>query len=97
MEVLNAKTAGRLASGAKIKGGCVCLAPGKSVGEHTTGMGEEVVLVLEGEASVTVNGQVKALRKDECVFIPEQTLHDVANRTENPLVYVYFVGGKGGK
>jgi quercetin dioxygenase-like cupin family protein len=94
MDVLNAKTAGRLASGAKIKGGCVCIAPGNSVGEHTTGRGEEVLLVLEGEATVTANGETTALRKDECLFMPEQTLHNVANRTDDNLVYVYFVGGK---
>jgi quercetin dioxygenase-like cupin family protein len=94
MNIINAKTAGRLASGAKIKGGCVCLAPGKSVGEHTTGSGEEILLVLEGEASVTANGETKALKKDECLFIPEQTLHNVANNSDNQLVYVYFVGGK---
>ncbi len=95
MDVMNVRDAnGGLVRGAKIRGGCICLAPGKSVGEHTTGKGEEVLLVLEGEATVTANGETTALKKDECVFIPQETVHDVANRSENHLVYVYFVGGK---
>jgi mannose-6-phosphate isomerase-like protein (cupin superfamily) len=95
MNVRNVRDAqGGFARGAKIKGGCVCLAPGKSVGEHTTGSGEEIVLVLEGRATVHFGGESRELGKDECVFIPQETLHDVANRTENNLVYVYFVGGK---
>ena len=44
--------------------------------------------------SVRAGGETKTLRKDECVFIPERTLHDVENNTGDYLVYVYFVGGK---
>lgn len=94
IEVISARKAGRIAHGARIKGGCVCLAPGKSVGEHTTGPGEEVLLVLEGEATVTAGGQARTVRREECVFLPQETVHDVANRSGGPLVYVYFVGGK---
>jgi quercetin dioxygenase-like cupin family protein len=95
MDVMNVRDAnGGFARGAKIRGGCICLAPGKSVGEHTTGAGEEILLVLDGKATVTANGETKTLVKDECVFIPQETVHDVANRAEDHLVYVYFVGGK---
>lgn len=95
MDVMNVRDAnGGFVRGAKIKGGCICLAPGKNVGEHTTGKGEEVLLVLDGEATVTANGETRTLARDECVFIPQETLHDVANRSDAYLVYVYFVGGK---
>lgn len=94
MEVVSARKEGRIARGSRIRGGCVCLEAGKSVGEHTTGPGEEIILVLEGEATVTAGGQTRTLRREECVFLPQDTVHDVANRSGGPLVYVYFVGGK---
>jgi quercetin dioxygenase-like cupin family protein len=94
MEVVSARKAGRIARGSKIRGGCVCLAPGKSVGEHTTGQAEEIVLVLEGEATVIAGGEARTVGRDECVFLPQETVHDVANRSAAQLVYVYFVGGK---
>jgi len=96
MEVINMKEAVNNTSvrGARIKGGCVCLAPGKNIGTHTTGGGEEILLVLDGEATVTANGEAKTLKKDECVLLPQETVHDVANRTDSHLIYVYFVGGK---
>jgi len=94
MDVKNAKEEGRLVKGEKIKGGCVCLAPGNNIGPHSTENGEEVIMVLEGEAVVEANGESKSLKKDECVFIPKGTMHDVKNKTDKNLVYVYFVGGK---
>jgi len=94
MDVMSARKEGRIAKGDKIKGGCVCLAPGKSVGAHTTGNGEEVIMVLEGEAVVEANGEITKMKKDDCVFIPKGTVHDVKNPTDKNLVYVYFVGGK---
>lgn len=94
MDVMNARKEGKIAKGEKIKGGCVCLAPGKSVGAHTTGNGEEVIMVLEGEALVEANGESRKIGKDDCVFIPKETVHDVKNPSDKNLVYVYFVGGK---
>ena len=94
MQVIDAKNAGSLGRGQEIKGGCVCIEPGKSVGEHSTGSGEEFILVLEGEATVLCGGEEKVVGKDEAVFIPKETLHDVKNLSEGKLVYVYFVGGK---
>jgi quercetin dioxygenase-like cupin family protein len=94
MEVINVKESANSTAvrGAKIKGGCVCLAPGKNIGTHTTGGGEEILLVLDGEATVTANGEAKTLKKDECVLLPQETAHDVANHADSPLTYVYFVG-----
>lgn len=94
MDVKNARKEGRLAKGEKIKGSCVCLAPGNSIGAHSTENGEEVIMVLEGEATVEADGESKILKKDECVFIPKGTVHDVKNASDKNLVYVYFVGGK---
>jgi quercetin dioxygenase-like cupin family protein len=94
MRIVPAKVPGSLGRGQEIKGGCVCLAGGQSVGEHTTGSGEEFILVLEGEATVRCGGEEKVVKKDEAAFIPKETVHDVKNLSEGKLVYVYFVGGK---
>ena len=94
MKIIPANKAGSLGKGHEIKGGCVCLSPGQSVGEHTTGTGEEFILVLEGEATVLAGGEEKVVGKDEAVFLPKETVHDVKNLAGGNLVYVYFVGGK---
>jgi len=94
-EVMNARKKGRLACGRKVRCGCVHLAPGENVGEHSTGNGEEVILVLEGEARVMANGESHRLCKDECILIGEGISHDVFNCAAGKnLVYIYFIGGK---
>ena len=94
MQIIPANKSGSLGRGDKIKGGCVCLTPGKSVGEHSTGEGEEILLVLEGEATVIAGGEKQVLKKDESLFVPKNTVHNVLNEGAMNLMYVYFVGGK---
>ena len=59
---LRAGTAGRrtLLAGppqtAGMRSGVVVLAAGESVGQHTTGLREEVIVVLEGRGEVRVEG-----------------------------------------
>jgi mannose-6-phosphate isomerase-like protein (cupin superfamily) len=91
--ILDARKPGRLWKGKKIKGGCVRLEPGKNVGAHSTGQGEEFILVLEGEATAKIGGKLKKVKKDQCVFVPSDTLHDVMNLSDGDLLYLYFVGG----
>ncbi len=96
MEIMSARRQGSLGKGAKIKGGCVRLAPGKSVGRHSTGTGEEFILVLEGVATAVVAGKENRLNAKDCIFIPSETEHDVFNHSKEDLIYVYFVAGKDG-
>ena len=44
--VIDARKPGFLGKGKKVRGGSVRLAPGESVGEHSTIEGEEFILVL---------------------------------------------------
>lgn len=94
MKIINVKAEGRLAKGDKIKGGCVHLEPGKEIGEHSTEKGEEFILVLEGEATVVCGEEKAVLAKDQCVFIPQESRHNVMNCSSEKLIYAYFVGGK---
>ncbi len=96
IKVLDASKAGSLGRGKIMKGGCVRLAPGAEIGKHTTGSGEEFILVLEGVATLTCGTERVTLEAHQCAFIQQGTEHNVMNGPEadRELVYVYFVGGK---
>lgn len=94
MDIIDIKKEGRLAKGLKIKAGCVHLEPNEEIGEHSTENGEEFILVLEGVATVMNNNEKIFLQKNQCVFIPQQSRHNVINEGKELLIYLYFVGGK---
>ncbi len=94
MQVSDIRNEGSLGRGSKIKGGCVRLRAGESIGEHSTENGEEFILVIEGEATVTTNGTSRKVIKNQALFIPSGTVHNVLNQSDGPLHYLYFVGGK---
>ncbi|HYS70984.1 MAG TPA: cupin domain-containing protein [Thermoplasmata archaeon] len=68
---------------------CVRLAPGARVGEHVTASKEELLFVLEGEATVLVGDTAKVVATGHAAYVPPETLHDVANAATSPLTYVY--------
>ena len=72
-----------------ISSSCVRLAPGERVGEHVTAAKEELLFVLEGEATVLVRGTATAVPAGNAAYVPPDTPHDVANVASAPLVYVY--------
>ena len=49
---------------------------------------EQTYFVLEGEAEVTLSGQVHGLRKGGVVYIPRLTDHAVRNTGDSDLVYI---------
>jgi mannose-6-phosphate isomerase-like protein (cupin superfamily) len=74
-----------------IKSGCVTLKHKESVGEHITGGKEEVIIILEGEADVYVEGALKfKAGKDSLVYIPPETSHDIKNSRSQNLRYIYI-------
>jgi len=72
-----------------ISSSCVRLAPGDRVGEHTTTAKEELLFVLEGEATVLAAGTRTTVPAGRAAYVPPDTPHDVANAAKVPLVYVY--------
>ncbi|MBI5223551.1 cupin domain-containing protein [Candidatus Micrarchaeota archaeon] len=94
MRPISIRTPGRIAKGSKLKSGCVHLSPGESVGEHSTESGEEIIVILKGQARVIANGNSIELKEEECVFLSQETKHNVSNIGPNNLVYIYVVGGK---
>lgn len=73
--------------------GLVVLAPGKSVGRHSTKGYEEIVIVLEGRGEMRFfTGRAAVLLESGmAAYCPPQTEHDVFNTGTGTLRYVYVV------
>jgi quercetin dioxygenase-like cupin family protein len=75
-----------------MRSGLVVLSPGNSVGVHSTGGFEEVVLVLEGEGEMRLTGQNPlTIGAGVAVYCPPETEHDILNTGTGPLRYIYVV------
>jgi mannose-6-phosphate isomerase-like protein (cupin superfamily) len=80
-----------------MRSGRVELAAGQQIGEHSTGRHEEVLVIIEGEGDVAVQGAGPlAVRGGQAVYIPPQTRHNVRNVGPATLRYVYVVAPVGG-
>jgi len=77
---------------AGMRSGYVVLAPGASVGRHSTEGNEEVVVVLGGVGELRLARQAPLpLREGTVAYNPPHTEHDVANTGTAPLRYLYVV------
>lgn len=75
-----------------MRSGLVVLAPGKSVGEHSSKDNEETIVVLEGHGELRVPGRPAVpFEKEMAVYIPPGTDHDMVNTGTGVLRYVYVV------
>jgi mannose-6-phosphate isomerase-like protein (cupin superfamily) len=63
--------------------------PGEETGAHVTAGKEEVIIVLEGTATVRLGRRVVKLRPGFAFFICEGVLHNVRNEGRKRLRYVY--------
>jgi quercetin dioxygenase-like cupin family protein len=75
--------------GHQLSSGYVLLKPGKEVGEHTTGSGEELIVIMDGVATVSCGGKTRTVRAPATVFVPTHTIHNVRNNSKRLLRYVY--------
>ena len=75
-----------------MRSGLVALQPGKSVGKHSTGQHEEMLIVLEGKGQMTfADGSTLPVEAGHAVYCPPETEHNVTNTGTGPLRYVYVV------
>jgi quercetin dioxygenase-like cupin family protein len=75
-----------------MRSGLITLAPGKSVGKHSTENFEELVIILEGQAEMRItDGEVLRLAKGFAAYCPSDTEHDVLNIGSDALRYIYIV------
>jgi len=76
----------------KTKSGLVVLAPGKSVGKHSTEGNEELLVVFEGQGVMTFeDGSKLQVKANSAVYCPPQTEHNVTNTGTDNLRYLYVV------
>ncbi len=77
---------------AGMKSGCVVLAPGENVGEHSTENHEEILVPLSGAGELRIPGlPVMAVAPGVLLYNPPHTLHDVVNTGVQPLRYIFIV------
>ena len=75
-----------------MKSGLVVLAPNKSVGKHSTGQHEELLVVLEGQGEMSFkDGSTLGVKANHALYCPPETEHNVTNTGRNVLRYVYVV------
>lgn len=75
-----------------MKSGLVILAPGKSVGKHSTGAHEELLVILAGHGEMIFkDGSTLDVQANHALYCPPETEHDVKNTGTETLRYVYIV------
>ena len=76
-----------------LKASKVHLAGGKSVGQHTTGKNEEILIFLSGRGRCLIGSEQKAFEVSagRIAYIPPDTIHDIENTGCEPLIYIFAV------
>jgi len=72
--------------------GYVQLEQGKEVGEHRTGGGEELIILMDGTAEVLCDVEAETVHAPAVVLVPPHTPHNIKNRSATPLRYLYVYG-----
>ncbi|MDD4907612.1 MAG: cupin domain-containing protein [Candidatus Omnitrophica bacterium] len=73
--------------------GFVILKKRAAVGLHNTGKREEVLVILQGTAQVSIADKRFILKKGTVLYIPPDTLHNVENSHARLLKYLYVTAG----
>lgn len=75
-----------------MKSGRVYLEPGKNCGQHSTKENEEMLIFLQGQGKAIIEGsEPLEVGYGKTAYIPPDTLHDIENTGNEPLIYVYCV------
>jgi len=72
-----------------LRGRVEIMKPGEETGAHLTEGKEEVIIVLEGTATVYYGDAKLRIRNGYSLFIGEGVLHNVRNEGRSRLRYVY--------
>ena len=76
----------------RMRSGLIMLAPGETVGQHSTKNNEELLIVLEGSGEMIFGDRTRlALHANSALYCPPDTVHDVLNSGTGTLRYVYVV------
>jgi len=75
----------------KLKAGLFVLKKGEEVGEHVAVDREEVIIILQGKATVTIENEIQIVEKDYVIYIPPNKKHNIKNDFDEELKYIYAV------
>jgi quercetin dioxygenase-like cupin family protein len=75
----------------KMHSGFVTLKPGETVGSHTTGKNEEIIVVVEGSGEIEAGGVKRPVTKGDIGYNPPDTEHNVINNSDSVLKYIFVV------
>lgn len=75
-----------------MRSGLVQLLPGEDVGLHSTKQNEEMLVILEGQGEVEMEGySTLAVKGGQTAYVPPETRHNVRNTGSVPLKYIFIV------
>jgi len=75
-----------------MRSGLVILEPGQTVGKHSTGTHEEMLVILEGQGTMLFKDGAKLeVDTNHILYCPPDTEHDMMNTGTGALRYVYVV------
>jgi mannose-6-phosphate isomerase-like protein (cupin superfamily) len=71
--------------------GRVYLKPGADCGQHNTGPQEEMLVFLSGNGQADIGEKTFQVGAGKIIYIPPQTIHNIKNTSDKPLVYIFCV------
>ena len=75
-----------------MRSGFVRLDPGQDVGLHSTKQNEEMLVILEGQGEVELEGHPSLkISGGQVAYVPPMTTHNVRNTGIAPLKYIFIV------
>jgi mannose-6-phosphate isomerase-like protein (cupin superfamily) len=75
-----------------MRSGLVRLNPGEDVGLHSTNKNEEMLVILEGQGEVELEGHTPLkISGGQVAYVPPETRHNVHNTGSVPLKYIFIV------
>ena len=75
-----------------MRSGRVYLEPHQSCGQHSTKDHEELLIFLSGQGQLLIGDEKSySVGIGRVCYIPPNTLHDVKNEGDEPLIYIYCV------
>jgi len=77
--------------------GRVYLKPGADCGQHTTGENEEMLVFLSGQGQAIIGEKTFPVGIGKIIYIPPETIHNIKNTSDKPLIYIFCVALAGGK
>ncbi len=80
-----------------MRSGLVVLQSNQSVGKHSTGEHEELLVILEGKGEMIFkDGSTLPVEAQHALYCPPETEHNVRNTGAGILRYVYIVASTKG-